>query len=213
MTYCAQLWRGKDAHGKDLPIGHPWRGLRQRVYTEARALAVAQAQAMDLLDPRQEFQFANPDPRQYVGVDGTVFSVGRYTKRALTSCQEHIVGGKVKVFGAKFTIASIRIPGQFKSRVILSYDHTGTRDPASAHPDESAAVEAVIPVLAALSNGGVKGVVVDSIVRGKAVIRLQRNGMTVVNHPHAAANPDTKPGHRHNSTRVEKSHFAHRRAT
>ena len=52
-----------------------------------------------------------------------------------------------------------------------------------------------------------KGLLVDSVLRGNAVTALQRQGITVVNYPHAQSNPDGGGGKRLNATRREKSHL------
>jgi len=55
-------------------------------------------------------------------------------------CEEHqTCGGTRKPFGSKFTIASAGITGQYGSRVILDFAHTG-RDEHSRYRTETAAI-------------------------------------------------------------------------
>jgi hypothetical protein len=137
-------------------------------------------------------------------------------KRHGTSIGRHFVGGDTtkRVRGSKFTVGSTRISGQYMSRVIFEFAHTGT-DPNSRATDEQQAVRDITPIIGALTEKtinrktkrGLKMVLVDSAVRGQDVTHLQRLGYTVVNYPHAQSNPDGGPGKRLNPTRVEKNHL------
>jgi hypothetical protein len=60
-----------------------------------------------------------------------------------------------------------------------------------------------------LAGGGMRGLLYDSAIRGPVVTALQRHGVIVVNHPHAASNPDGGAGNRLNPSRVEKSQLRH----
>ena len=62
----------------------------------------------------------------------------------------------------------MRVNGEDHERVILGFAQTGkSRD--SVYPDEERAVLGMAPRLRALSDGGMKGIVVDSAIRGHAV--------------------------------------------
>lgn len=87
--------------------------------------------------------------------------------------------------------------------------------------DEAAAIMDIAPTLRDLtqrkrrdhdsdewdtySGYGMKGLLVDSVIRGRGVMHLQEDGIVVVNYPHAQSNPDGGPGKRLNPTRREKS--------
>lgn len=61
-----------------------------------------------------------------------------------------------------------------------------------------------MPELLLLSKGGIRGLLVDSAVRGAAVTILHRQGIRVISYPHALSNPDGTD-ERLNPNRVEKS--------
>lgn len=61
-----------------------------------------------------------------------------------------------------------------------------------------------MPELLLLSKGGIRGLLVDSAVRGAAVTILHRQGIRVISYPHALSNPDGTDK-RLNPNRVEKS--------
>lgn len=171
-----------------------------------REHAVQLAMFMGQLGTYATPSFHAPDPSAHIGVDGTVFEMSKRKKK--DSCSEpHSVGGQTKPkWGSKFTIFSSRIPGQRFSRLILDFAHTG-RSPDSAYVSESAAILAIAPMIRHLTGGHAQGILVDSVIRGQDVVSLERGGLTVVNYPHAASNPDGGPGRRLNATRVEKSHL------
>lgn len=208
--YWSMRWRGlkKTADGRFEPLveGDPYYGVRQRVMLRFRELAVLQAMQMGLLGVDSRHSFHNPDPAAFIGVDGTVFPMPKRKKK--DACSEpHSVGGQTKPrWGSKFTIFSARIPGQRYSRVILDFAHTG-HAPGSAYSSESEATLAIAPAIRALSGDSVQGILVDSAIRGRDVVTLERGHLTVVNWPHAASNPDGGPGKRNGRGRVEKSHL------
>ena len=200
-------WRGVDKKGNRLPSTSPWHGLRRRIMARFRELSIQQAQAMGALPPGSEFFFKDPNPLNFIGVDGSVWPLAR--KGKTPSASEHGVGGNTKnVYGSKYTLFSIRIVGQYLSRLIFDFTHTGKDKEHSLANDEAAAISLIAPELQALTNGGMLGIVVDSVIRGDAVTELQRrHGLIVVNHVYAESNPDGKAGKRHNATRKEKSHL------
>ena len=204
LDYFVLHWRGRDKAGQPLPPGHPWHGLRQRIIAEFETLAVAQAQHMGLLDPALDFQYQRPDRSQYIGFDGTVMPLSRRHKG--DTAQEWKTGEGRMVLGSKYTIASTRVDGEAHSRICLGFAQTG-KSRESVYPDEEKAVLDMAVRLRSLSDGGMKGIVVDSAVRGHAVSHLQRQWITVVNYPHAQSNPDGGAGNRLNPTRQEKDHL------
>lgn len=208
LTYFGLKWRGrKKVSGRVEPMnpGDAWFGVRQRVFAKYRELAIVQAQLQGLLDPAQPFQWQNPDREQYVGFDGTICPMT--DKRASTACAQHSSGGsKRPIYGSKFTIASIRRDGVAGSRIILDITHTG-KDPESDFSNEAAATKAMALELMLRAGGGMKGIVVDSVTRGRDLVELQRAGLTVVNYPHAHRNPGSKDGGRLADGRQEKGHL------
>lgn len=206
LDYFMLRWRGMTKATKirpstPYPVNHPYYGMRDKAFEAFRRLGVRQAQAMGLILPDSPFVYARPDRNLFVGQDGVVFPIA---KEGVASAALHETGVG-KVYGSKFAIFSIRVNGQYLSRVILDFLHVHSTHPGS-HCSESEAVLDVMPKLLDLSHGGIRGLLVDSAVRGKAVTALHRQGIRVVNYPHAASNPDGGGGgKRLNPTRVEKS--------
>ena len=208
LSYFAMKWRGrKKVNGRFEPMspGDPWCGVRQQVFAKFREMAMVQAQQQGLLNPLLPFQWQDPNREQYVGFDGTIFPMT--PKRASTACSDHASGGSVKpIYGTKFTFASLRINGVYGSRLILDFSHNG-KDPLSDYPNEGAATKGMALRLNQEAQGGMKGIIVDSVVRGSDLVELQRNGVTVVNYPHAHRNPGSKDGGRLAEGRQEKGHL------
>lgn len=200
-------WRGFDKTGKraqPLPPGHPFHGLRQRIFDQFEALGVEQAQDMGLLNPTLNFDYRNPAASQFVGFDGTVMPVSRRHRGDTT--HKWKTGDDRTLEGSKYTIASIRVIGEAWSRVHLAFAQTG-RSRDSVYPSEERAIVDMALRLRDLSGGGMKGIVVDSVLRGRDVTHLQQQSVTVVNYPYAKENPNGGKGKRLNDTRVEKSHL------
>jgi hypothetical protein len=207
FDYFVLRWRGlRKVRGKVEPIdsSDPWYGVGPRVIAAFEKASMEMAQGMGLLDPSRPFQFKRPDPRQYVGLDGVVFPMSH--RRPSDACEEHLTGAdRKKVYGSKFTFASTRVLNQFGSRLILAMAHNGGKN--SPDPDEGTASEEIANELAKLSRGGMKGIIIDSVIRGERITRLARNGITVVNYPHAQRNPLAKEGVRRGDGRTDKSYL------
>lgn len=199
LDYFALRWRGIAKDGTPFPVGHPYYGVRDKAFAMFRQVGTHQAHAMGILHPDTPFVYAKPDRNLFVGADGVVMRI-RKGETASAALHETGVG---KVYGSKYTVFSARINGQYMSRLIFDLVHTHKEHPGSQR-SESDAVLDVMPELLRLSKGGLRGLLVDSAVRGKAVTILHRQGIRVINYPHAQSNPD---GHdnRLNPTRVEKS--------
>lgn len=206
LNYFNELVTG-NSHKVRIDHASVWWQMPLRVVEVFRKVSIEQAQAMGLYSSNRPFQFINPDPTQYLLFDGTVFGMNRARPDSLS--EDHTVGGNTRhpIYGSKWTIASHRIVGQYQSRLYFEAAHTG-HNARSAYRDESQAVCGMAPHLRDLSGGGIKGIIVDSAVRGRAVVDLQHNhGLVVVNYPHAETNPDGGAGRRLNATRRERSHL------
>jgi hypothetical protein len=217
LDYWIGFWRGHDKQRKPLAPGHGYYGIRPLVLEAFRRNAVDQAQAMGVLDPGAKFFYRKADRNQFVGVDGVVHPTSKKRKSPSSALHSTGVG---PVFGSKYTIFSVRVDGQYMSRVILDFKHTRKGLAGSAN-DEAAAIREIAPTLRDLArrkrrdhdsaewetypHSGMKGLLVDSVIRGRDVIDLHRDGIIVINYPHAASNPDGGPGKRLNPTRREKS--------
>lgn len=206
IDYWMRRWRGHDSTKAKAPLSpsHEYFNLRSKVVAKFERLAIDQAQRMGVLDKTKDFVFGNPQRDQFVGFDGVVFAAPR--KGPKPSVGKYRTGEGIRVTGTKFGITSTRVDGQARSRVITSVEHIHSDHPGS-YPSEQAVVRDVIPRQKDISEGGIKGLLVDSVARGNDIIDLQRQGITVVNYPHAASNPDGGSGNRLNDTRKEKNHL------
>lgn len=185
--------------GVPFPIGHPYYGIRDKAFATLRKAGISQAHAMGILHPDNPFAYAKPDRNLFVGADGVVMKCS--PKSASTALHSTGVG---PVHGTKYTVFSTRISGQYMSRLIFDLVHTHKEHPGSQR-DEKDAVLDVMPELLRLSKGGIRGLLVDSAVRGSAVTTLHRQGIRVINYPHAQSNSNGGAGRRLDPGRVEKS--------
>ncbi len=211
LDYFMQLWKGmkKSSTGEwvSLDPHHPWYGVREQAMPLFRELAAERAQQMGLLLDTQRFEYKTPDRAQAVGMDGTVFPIPRYKQpNKAKGIEKHIVAGRREEIGSKWTLASTRIPNQPSSRLILDFGHTGHAK-ESAWASEGQAMVAMAKALYERTHGGARLLLADSAMRGKDVVDLQTSGITVVNYPHAASNPNGGAGKRLAADRVEKSHL------
>ena len=215
LDYFLKTLRGFDYKGQPLVPGDPYYGILDKLMTAFRTAGMSQAQAMGVLLPDSPFVYRAPDPNQWLGADGVVLPVADTRKKGTpnpTADLYTVAGGSAKAYGSKWVPISIRLRGQAHSRVIVYFAHVHKNYPGSART-ESDVVLAIAPALRDLSRDpegkvpgyGMKGILVDSAVRGEAVVTLQRNDITVVNYPHAESNPDRGPGNRLNPRRREKS--------
>jgi len=208
LDYFALRWRGLKKGRSGLAPAQPgdaWYGVRARVIRAARAAAITQVQSMGQLHPTKPFQYRKPDPSQFVGFDGVVFPMSR-RRHSSASCDEHVTGGgSTPVYGSKYTIASTRTLGSYGSRMILDFQHNGGAQ--SSDPDEAKATVTMAKDLSRATARGMKGIVVDSVIRCRAVSDLERNWVTVVNNPVAASNPSAKTGQRRGPGRREKGYL------
>ena len=189
----------------------------QRAKATALGVARTAAHQQGLLDPAKPFDYDTPDRGQWVSFDGTVFrpaSKSRPSKkegvnrRIDAAAGYHHVGGDTatRVYGAKVVFASVRTD-DYHGRLILDYDpvtgetKTGIGDEAATTLDITRRLRAHLP--------GMKGLIVDSVLRGKHITDLADDGLLVVNYPHAASNPNRRTGNRHAIGRIEKSTKVH----
>ncbi|MBE7324576.1 hypothetical protein IEQ44_07920 [Nocardioides sp. Y6] len=209
LDYWVLKWRGyrRSSAGRvRLEPGHEYYGLQARVMAKFRETALAQAQAMGVLDSTANFVYNQPDRNQYVGFDGVVFKAPR--KGRLSTVGTYMTGTGEAARGTKYGITSTRVNGQRHSRVILDFAHIH-KSLDGSYRGESPMVEATLPGMREATNGGIKGLLVDSVIRGRAVEHLQRHGVTVINYPHAKTNPKGGAGRRLAEGRVEKTHLRH----
>lgn len=204
LDYWVRRWRGVNLKNHTLPHTHEYYGLRERIHEEFRVLSMDQAQAMGVLRTDQTFVYGRPDRNQFIGFDGVVFATRNH--RTAETVGTYGTGTGEMATGTKYGIHSTRVDGQRHSRVILDVVHIHkTLD--GSYDSEQDVIENLTLPLAALANGGVKGLLVDSVARGDLITRLQRHGLIVVNYPHAKSNPGAGEGKRWADGREEKTHL------
>jgi hypothetical protein len=200
---CPSVSQMKSFNAKLAGLGDEW---REQVSTAVAKQAVADAQAHGFLDPTRPFSWKNPDSRDFVATDGTVM------KPTFGSGFDDSLGpqivfndetAEIKPVGSKFLTTFVHgaTPG---SRIIIRADIVRP-GPNGSPGGESEPIAKAVRDIAATSGGGLKGVIVDSVVRGSLVAELDREGIVVVNHPHAKANPKRSKGGRHAEGRIERS--------
>lgn len=204
LDYWVRRFRGVDLKNQSLPHTHDYYGLRERIHDTFRRVSVDQAQAMGVLSTDQPFVYGRPDRNQFIGFDGVVFAVRNH--KTADTVGVYPTGTGNDAIGSKYGIYSTRVDGQRHSRVILDLAHIHKALPGS-HTSEPHVIKDLTIPLAALTSGGTKGLLVDSIARGNLVSHLQRNGITVVNYPHAKSNPGAGEGKRWADGREEKTHL------
>ena len=206
VRYWQLRWRGLNVNREPVLPGHDYYGIRERVLEKFEALAVEQAQYMGMFDKSQNFVFGKPDRKQHLGFDGVVFSPRRRRNGNNPTVGIYKTGEGKTVSGTKYGITSVRRDGMHHTRVIISFHHIH-KDLPESYDNEQAVVRDVVPRIHKHADGGMKGLLVDSAIRGEDVTALQKQGITVVNYPYAESNPDGGPGNRLDASRVEKSHL------
>jgi hypothetical protein len=215
VDYYLTRWRAQpvtDALGRTTP--HPWHGVRTAVHQQFRIDAMNRAQALGYLDPTAQFDWNNPRRTQAIGFDGTKFTF-RNAPGATASMARWLVGGRgPEITASNIVFASVR-GDDWRTRIILDFAHSGTH-PASEGTGEAATIEILHNRLKTQANGGYQIMLVDSIVRGRQVTRLERGGTAVVCYPHALRSGGTRTLHtdrantwtrRANPNRRERSHL------
>lgn len=176
--------------------------MQQAVHDDALRLA----QDHGFLSPQGRFDSKRPNRAQFVAMDGTVLRQA-FGRGDDDSVGPQIVfndeGAKNKPWGCKVVTTSVRgdMPG---SRLILRFDSVPP-GPAGAPGGESGVIAEAVRAVATGAEGGLKGLIVDSALRGNLVSELAREGIVTVNYPHAAANPNRASGGRMAKGRQEKT--------
>lgn len=197
---CPTLSQMKSFNAKLLRLEDQWfRDLDQGVSQQA----VRDAQSIGCLDANRSFSWSNPDPRDFVATDGTVL------KPAFGSGPDDSVGpqivfndenAKSKPVGTKMLESLVR---NGDTRILLAI-HIVPPGPNGSPGSESAPIHNSTLYLQSLVGAGLKGVIVDSVIRGKVVSELARQGIIVTNYPHAKSNPNRSQGGRHAKGREER---------
>ena len=180
-----------------------WATIRHIAHKQFRADAGARAKTQGLLNPTQPLRYNQVDPGQHIVYDGTVFS-GPANKYRITADGEgpQLKNGHEQVWGSKVVYATVRC-ADYQSRLVLDYEQVlsvtndGIGDEAAATIDSATRLKEELP--------GIRGIIVDSIIRGKHLAQLADRGILVTNYPTALKNPQRSKHGRFAPGRVEKS--------
>ncbi len=179
---------------------------REEFATVAHNDAVALAQRNGYLDPARNLTWAKPDPRDFVATDGTVM------RPCFGSGHDDSVGPQIvfndetaknKPTGSK--ILTTFVHGDLAGSRIITRIDAVPPGPNGSPGGESPVVDQMARAILEASNGGLKGVIVDSVIRGRVLQALSRDGVVVVNYPHAKSNPNRTEGGRHAEGRIERT--------
>lgn len=172
----------------------------------ANTAAMASAREWGFFDASRGYSKHGPHVGNCIAMDGTVVDAA-YGRGVDDSTGVHYVSNTVaeinKRFGTKIVTAAARCKGIPGSRIILSID-IAAEGPTGAPGGEGDIIVSRALALRALSEDGVDGLYVDSVIRGENVTKLARQGITTINFPIAQSNKNRATGGRHASGRVEK---------
>ena len=200
---CPGVSQMKSFNAKLARLGDEW---RETAITAVSKQAVQDAQALGYLKPQRVASWKKPDSRDFIATDGTVM-LPAFGSGADDSLGPQIVfndeRAKNKPIGSK--VLTTFVHGDLAgSRIIISADVVPP-GPNGSPGGESEPIARAVRTISLSSGGGLRGLIVDSVVRGSLVSELDRQGITVVNYPHAKVNPNRSVGGRHAEGRVERT--------
>lgn len=185
----------------------------EQAKTAASAWAIEVAQERGYYNPCQNLKYSKPDYRQHIVADGTVFA-GPSKKTEGTRVDHastlHYTGDKRWMRGSKFVLIETPNNGNYRGSLILGIEHV-TPTPGKTGGDEAQAILKATNALNELTTysttgkQGIKGIVTDSVMRGKHHVKLLEQGIILTSYPSAAKNPNATEEGRLNNTRVEKT--------
>lgn len=177
----------------------------------ASAWAVSVAQERDYYNPCQNLKYSQPDFHQWIVADGTVFagpSKKTEGKRIDSASTLHYTGEKRWVQGSKFVLIETPNNGSYRGSLILAIEHVKPKA-GKTGGDEAGSILRLVDDLNTLASNptgqGIKGLVTDSVMRGKHHESLLNQGIILTSYPHAAKNPDGNLEGRNSETRVEQT--------
>lgn len=179
-----------------------WAPIREASHRQFRTDATTRARETGMFNPEQELRYATVDHGQHVVYDGTVFNSPSNTRRAAADAENwQLKAGRERVWGSKVTFATTR-GDDYQTRLVLDYEQvtgttaTGVGDEAASTITSALRLKETLP--------GIRGVIIDSALRGKHLKLLADHGLIVTNYPHALRNPHKRSGGRFSSGREEK---------
>ena len=179
-----------------------WEAVRLASHERFRADACQRALGGGLFDATKELLYATVDHGQHVVFDGTVFKGPADSRRASANGENwQVKGGRERVWGSKVVFATTRTDDS-QSRLVLDFEQvlgttvSGVGDEAASTITSATRLKAQLP--------GIRGLIVDSVLRGEHLSQLADQGVIVTNYPHALSNPDARTHGRLGPRRKEK---------
>ena len=180
-----------------------WESIRNLAHKQFRADAGARAVSQGMLNPAKTLRYNQVDPGQHIVYDGTVFKGPADKYRVIADGERtQLKNGTEKVWGSKVVFATIR-SADYQGRLVLDYEQVlgvteeGVGDEAASTIKSATRLKEQMP--------GLRGVIVDSILRGTHLTELADRGVLVTNYPHALTNPKAAKEGRWGAGRKEKS--------
>lgn len=200
LTYFLKRWKSDE-----------WADIRQAAMAAFRQAALGQATDLGHLSAQQRLFYKRPCPSQWVAFDGTVYP-GPTNNRPDNGHRTDPASGwhnkygkeKTRVWGSKIVFASLRSE-DYHGRLILDFTHVLGPNDITGIGDEGQAIVTVAKRIHTQAPG-MRGVIVDGVLRDRHVCDLAADNLHTINRPAAARNPDRKTKGTNNSSRVEKRH-------
>ena len=186
-----------------------WAEYRANAVKAFRGTALHLAQGLGHLPSHHPMYYKRPFAAQWVAFDGTVWQgpsdvpAGSGHRHDSASGWHNKFGDDhIRVWGSKVAFASIRSE-DWHGRVVLDYQMVKGPNEDSGIGDEGAAIVAMACRIQDAAPG-MRGLIVDGILRGDTLARLAARNLFVINYPTAKTNPDRATKGTINDTRTEK---------
>ena len=190
--------------------GPEWADVRARVEKAQMGAAMSEAKRLGHFHPDCPLSYNKVDFRQWVTTDGTVLkapsdhSPDEDTQHRTDDASGlHSKGGST-ARGSKYVLIET-VSDEDRGRFIVAAAHV-TPKPGKQQGDEAEPTVTAVLNLKQIASG-VRGVIVDTVLRGNHIKTLARNGIITVNIPPAAENPDRQTQGRNSENRVERIQY------
>ncbi|MCA9211518.1 MAG: hypothetical protein KDB27_00505 [Planctomycetales bacterium] len=184
-----------------------WADIRHRVEQATLGSAMTRAKHLGHFNPDQPLVYDTVDLRQWAICDGTVMKAPSSRRdqnhRTDPASGVHTHAGTY-CWGSKFVLAETVSP-EYRGRYIIGMAHV-TPQPGNTVGDEGAAAINVGLEMKTRAPG-IRGLIIDTVFRGKHIKRAYDAGMVIVNHPAAKLNPNRGTGGRNADGRQEHSNL------
>lgn len=179
-----------------------WAAVRLASHDRFRVDACQRARARGLFDPAEELRYSTVDHGQHIVFDGTVFKGPADSRRSTANGENwQMKSGRDRVWGSKVVFATAR-GDDYQSRLVLDFEQVLGTTPSGVGDEAASTITSATRLKEQMP--GVRGIIVDSIIRGKHLAALADKGLIVTNYPHALSNPKKRSGGRFAPGRKEK---------